>query len=74
MIAMLVSQEDTVEFVRLDPAESEPEDELARAQPAIDQEPAMIGRDQGTVPGASAPEHGQTKHARYLAGGEVAHK
>ena len=64
MIAMFVGQKDTVEFVRLDSALSQPEDELARAQPAIDEEPAMIGRDQRAVPRASAPEHRQTKHAR----------
>ena len=61
---MLVGQEDAIEFVRSDPAESEAENELARAQTAIDEQPAMVGRDQRAVPRAAAAEHRQTKHVR----------
>ena len=67
VVPMLVGEKDTVEFVRRDPAEREPEDELTRAQTAIDEESAMVGRDERAIPRASAPEHGQTKHPRYVA-------
>jgi pyridoxamine 5'-phosphate oxidase len=71
---MFVGEKDAVQFVRREAAKLEPEDELARAQAAIDQEPAMLGRDQGAVPGAPAPEHCQTKHVRYLANRSRGHK
>ena len=64
---MLVGEQDAIEFVRRDSALGETENELARAQPAIDEQPAMIGRDQRAVPRAAAPEHRQTKHFRLLA-------
>jgi hypothetical protein len=38
------------------------DDNLARAQSAIDQNAAMIGGNEGTVPGAAAAEHGQAEH------------
>ena len=66
MIAMLMGEENAVEFVRRDPAEGEPEDELARAQTAVDEQPAMIGREQRAVSSAATAEHGQTEHAGYL--------
>ena len=64
MIAMLVRQKDAVEFVRRETAESEPEDELPRAQTAVDEQPAMIGCKKRAVPGAAAPEHRQAEHLR----------
>ena len=64
MIAMFVGEQDAVEFVRRDPAEREPEDELARTQPAIDEQAAMLGRDQRAVPRAAAAEHGESEHPR----------
>jgi uncharacterized protein len=67
VIAMLVGQEDAIELPRRDPALLEPQNELARAQPAIDQQPAMIGRDQRTVARAAAAEHGQGEHVRLVA-------
>ncbi len=67
VIAVLVGQENSVEFVRRNAAEGEPEHELTRAQSAIDEQSAMIGRDKRAVPGAAAPEHGQTEHPRYVA-------
>ena len=45
-----------------DAALFEPDDDLARTQSAIDQNAAMIGGSEGTVPGAAAAEHGQTEH------------
>jgi hypothetical protein len=45
-----------------DAALFEPDDNLARAQAAVDQNAAMIGRDEGAVAGATAAEHGQAEH------------
>ena len=45
----------------------ESEGNLARAQSAIDQDFAVIGRHQGAVSGTSAAEQSQTEHDRYLA-------
>jgi hypothetical protein len=44
----------------------ETEDDLACAQPAINENFAMIGRDESAVPGTAAAEHGETEHAPYL--------
>ena len=64
MIAVLVGEKNAVELFRPDAAKFEPEDELARAQSAVDQEPAMIGRKQGRIPRAAAPEHREAEHSR----------
>ena len=62
MIAMFVGEEDAIELFGRDSALGEAQDELPRAQSAIDQHPAMIGRDERAVSRAPAPEHGQTEH------------
>jgi hypothetical protein len=67
VIAVLVGEEHAIELPRRDPALLEPQDELARAQPAIDQQPAMFGRDQRAVARAAAAEHGQGEHVRLVA-------
>src|SRR5450755_2110680 len=67
VIAMFVGEEDTIELVGSDSALSEAQDKLSRAQSAVDKQPAMIGRDEGTVSRAAAPEHRQTKHSRLVA-------
>jgi hypothetical protein len=67
MITMFVREKHAIELVRSDPAPREAQDELTRAQPAIDEDPAMIGRDERTISRAAAPEHCQTEHARLLA-------
>ena len=71
MIAMLVGEEDAIELPRADSALFEPEDELARAQAAIDQKPAMIGRDERAISSAAAAEHGQCEHASISSGREL---
>jgi hypothetical protein len=38
------------------------DDDLARAQSTIDQNPAVIGGDESAIPSAAAAEHGQTEH------------
>jgi hypothetical protein len=45
-----------------DAALLEPDDDLARAQSAVNQNAAMIGGNEGTVPGTAAAEHGQAEH------------
>lgn len=61
---MFVGQEDAIEFVRADPTVSEAENELASAQTAIDEQPAVVGCDQRAVACAAATEHPQTEHVR----------
>ena len=67
MIAMFVGEQDAIELVRGDAALGEAQDKLARAQPAVDEQTAMLGRDERAVSRAPAPEHRQTKHARLVA-------
>ena len=74
MIAMLMRQEHAVDLFRRDAALLEPEHHLTRAQPAIDQDLAVLGRYQGAVPRAAAAEDGETEHARYLADAFTLHK
>jgi hypothetical protein len=66
VIAVLVGEEHAIELPRSDSALLEAQDELARAQSAIDQQPAMIGRDQRAVSGAAAAEHRQSEHVRLV--------
>ena len=63
MIAVLMGKQDAIEVFGRHPALLEAEDDLARAQPAIDENFAMIGRNERAIPGTAAPEHRQTKHA-----------
>jgi hypothetical protein len=74
VIAVLVREQDAIEFVRLNSALGEAENELARAQPAIDEQSAMIGRDERAVPSTPAPEHGEAKHCRLLTKRSQRHK
>jgi len=59
-----VGEENAIEFVGADPAASEAENDLAGAQAAIDEQPAMVGCDQRAVACAPAAEHRQTEHVR----------
>jgi hypothetical protein len=54
---MLMRQQHAIELLRLHATKLEAVHELSRAQAAIDQQPAMIGRDERRVSGAAAPEH-----------------
>ena len=67
VIAMFVGEENAIELVGSDAALGQAQDKLARAQAAINQQPAMIGRDERAVPRAPAPEHRQSEHVRLLA-------
>ena len=71
---MFVGEENPVEFVRRNPAKLKSQNELARAQSAIYQQPAMIGGDERAVSRAAATEDGETEHARYLANRRREHK
>ena len=68
MITVLVGEEDAIELARCDPALFEAADKLARAQAAIDQEPAVIGRHERAISSAAAAEHGQCEHASISSG------
>src|SRR2546423_1690986 len=74
VIAVLVRQQHTVELRRRDPALLQPDDDLPRAQSAIDQNPAMIRRDERAISCATAAEHGQSEHARLVADATTIHK
>ena len=74
VIAMFVSEEHAIELMRRDPALSETKNQLARAQSAIDEQPAMIGRDERAISCAAAAEHRETKHNRLLADAVSDHK
>jgi hypothetical protein len=67
VIAMFVGEKNAIELVGSDAALGEAQDQLARAQSAIDQQPAMIGCDERAVPRAPAAEHRQSEHARLVA-------
>ena len=74
VIAMLMRQEHAIELRRRDPAEREPHHQLARAQAAIDEQPAMIGHDQRAVSGAATAEHREAEHTRYITSAFLLHK
>src|SRR5207237_2965911 len=57
VIAMFVSEENAVQLFRSNAALCEAKNDLARAQSPIDQDLAVIGRDQRTITGTDAPEH-----------------
>jgi hypothetical protein len=63
VVAVFVSEKNTVKLFRIHPALLEPKNDLAGAQSAIDQDSGMIGREERTVSGTAAPEHCQTEHA-----------
>jgi hypothetical protein len=62
VIAVLVCQKDAIKLLRRDAAEFKAQHQLSRAQSAINENIAMLGGDQRTVPGAPAAEHGQAEH------------
>jgi len=74
VIAVLVGEEDAIEPFGREVALLEPDDDLPGAQSAIDQDPAMIGRNKGAVPGAAAAEHGEAEHEESLAKRDRVHK
>jgi hypothetical protein len=62
VITVFVSKKDAIELLRCDAALCQAQHQLPRAQAAIDQNPAMIGRDECAIPRAPAAEHGQAEH------------
>jgi hypothetical protein len=67
MIAMLVGEQNPIELFKGDTALFETQDDLARAQSAVDENFTMIGRDECAISGTATAEHGETEHAPYLA-------
>jgi hypothetical protein len=66
MVAMFVRDQDAIELLRRDAALREAQDQLTRAQSAVDQNAAMVGGKERAVPGAAAAEYGQAEHVRLL--------
>jgi hypothetical protein len=62
VIAVFVRKKQPIELLRDDATLLKPDDGLARAQSTIDQNSAVIGGNEGAIPGAAAAEHGQTEH------------
>ena len=62
VIAMLVSEKQSIELLGDNATLLKPDDDLAGTQSAIDQNVAMTGGNEGAIPGAAAAEHGQTEH------------
>jgi len=62
VIAMLMRKKQAIELLGGDAALLKADDDLARAQSTIDQNPAVIGGNESAIPGAAAAEHGQTEH------------
>ncbi len=62
VIGVLVGQNHAVELLRRNAALLQTQYHLARAQPTIHENPAMIGCHQRAVPRTSAAEHGQAEH------------
>ena len=62
MIAVFVREKHAVKLCWRNAALLEAQHQLPRAQPAIDENLAMIGCNQRAVPRAPASEHGQAEH------------
>ena len=62
MVAVFVRKKDAIELLRHDAALLQTEHQLPRAQSAIDENLAVIRRDERTVSRAPAAEHGQAEH------------
>jgi len=62
VIAMLMGKKQSIELLGGDTALLKPDHDLARAQSAIDQNPAVIGGNKSAIPGTAAAEHGQAEH------------
>ena len=63
MVAMLMREENAIQLIRSQTALLKAQQQLARAQAAIDQNLAMIGGHQSAVSPAPAAEHRQAEHA-----------
>jgi hypothetical protein len=66
---VFMGKQNAIQLLGIDCALLEPQGDLPRAQPSIDQNLAVIGREQRAISRAPAPEHGQTEHDPYLATG-----
>jgi hypothetical protein len=62
VIAMFVSEKHPIQLIGRNAALAQTQDQLPRAQSAIDKKLATIGCDQCAVSRAAAAEHGQAEH------------
>ena len=63
VVAVLVGEQDAVEFLGFDPGLFQAHDDLARAQARVDQQSALVGGDERTVARAAAAQDGEGEHA-----------
>jgi len=71
---MFMGKEHAIESFGSKVALLEAGDDLTRAQSAIDQDSAVVGRNEGAVAGAAAAEHGEAEHEECLAKRDRIHK
>lgn len=62
VIAVLVGEENAIEFLRVDAAQREPLADLQAAQSPIDQDASLGRLDEGAIARAAAAEDGEMKH------------
>jgi hypothetical protein len=62
VIGVFVRENNAVELLGRDATLLQSQHDLPRAETPINENLAMIGSDQGAVPRAPAPEHGQAEH------------
>ena len=62
VIAVFVRENNAVQLLRRNSTLLQAQHDLPRAQTAINENIAMLGSDQGAVPGAPAAEHDQAEH------------
>ena len=62
VVAVLMSKKQPIDLLGSDATLLKTDDDLARAQSAINQNPAVIGGNESAIPGAAAAEDGQTEH------------
>lgn len=74
VIAMFMGEQNAIELFRRNAALLQAQHETARTQSAIDQNFAVIGRDQRAISRATAPEHGEGEHAECLVELKQLHK
>jgi hypothetical protein len=59
---MLMSKKQRIDLLGSHATLLKADDDLARAQSPINQNPTVIGGNESAIPGAAAAEHGQTEH------------
>ena len=66
VVAVLVREQHAVEFLGAEARLFQAHDDLARAQARVDQQPAVVGGQEGAVARAAAAQDGEGEHACVL--------